>query len=153
MSSIRKLVLLVTCAALAGCAINKETASFDPNMDLVGDEIFYVERFGPDNRGLEKIISDDLNTRGYTATFGEKGKAPDSATTIVTYVDKWQWDLTMYLIELTVAFRDPETGAAFATGNSYHTSLTRQSPEEMVGEVVDNIFTADTDPQAVASKK
>lgn len=152
MSIIRKLILLVTCAALAGCSINKETASFDPNKDLVGNEVFYVERFDSDKRGIEKIISDNLTKRGYSGTFGEKDSAPDNATTIVTYVDKWQWDITMYLIELTVAFRDPETGAAFATGNSYHTSLTRQSPEEMVDEVLDNIFTADTNPEAVGAE-
>jgi len=27
-----------------------------------------------------------------------------------------------------------------ASGNSYHTSLTRKSPEEMVNEVLTNIF-------------
>jgi hypothetical protein len=152
MDTIRKVVLFVACAALAGCAINKETASFDPNMDLAGDSVFYVERFGPDKRGLEKIIADSLSTRGYIATYGEKGETPANATTVVTYVDKWQWDMTMYLIELTISFRDPQTGVAFATGNSYHTSLTRQSPENMVSEVLGNIFTADTNPEAIASK-
>ena len=67
---------------------------------------------------------------------------------MVTYVDKWMWDITMYLIELTITFRDPETRAAVGSGNSYHTSLTRLSPEEMVAEVIDNILEADANPDA-----
>jgi hypothetical protein len=50
------------------------------------------------------------------------------------------WDITMYMVELTVTFRSPENNFPMATGNSYHTSLTRQSPQEMVDEVLTNIF-------------
>jgi hypothetical protein len=52
------------------------------------------------------------------------------------------WDITLYLLELTVTFRDANTGYPLAVGNSYHTSLTRKSPEEMVDEVITNIFQA-----------
>lgn len=60
----------------------------------------------------------------------------------VTYVDKWMWDITMYLLELTVNVRDPQTGFPVAVGDSLHTSLTRKSPPEMVDEVLDNVFKA-----------
>ncbi len=151
MSTIHKLVLLTACATIVGCA-NNETASFDPNKDLVGGDIFYVEKFAPDERGLEILIADNLSARGYATTSGMPSNVPDNATVVVTYADKWQWDMTMYMIELTIAFRDPGSKAAFATGNSYHTSLTRQSPEKMIDEVLGNIFTADTDPDAVGKE-
>ena len=51
-----------------------------------------------------------------------------------TYKDKWMWDITMYMIELTITFREPGTDYPLAEGNSYHTSLTRKSPEEMVDD-------------------
>ena len=51
----------------------------------------------------------------------------------------------MYLIELTITFREPETRAAVGSGNSYHTSLTRLSPEQMVDEVLNNIVAADAE--------
>ena len=44
------------------------------------------------------------------------------------------------MLELTITLRDPETKFPMATGNSYHTSLTRLSPEEMVEEVLGSIF-------------
>jgi hypothetical protein len=115
-------------------------------MDVTQADVFYVERFGPDNRGLEKTIADKLSLRGYTVNVGEEGLAPPETTVLVTYVDKWMWDITMYMIELTVTFRDPETRAAIGSGNSYHTSLTRLSPDEMIDEVLGNIFKADKEP-------
>jgi hypothetical protein len=39
-----------------------------------------------------------------------------------------------------VTIRDPKTDFPLATGNSFHTSLTRLSPKEMVSEVIDNIY-------------
>jgi len=151
MSIIRTFLLLIAIATIVGCA-NNQTASFDPNKDLVGGDVFYVEKFGPDDRGLEVLIADNLSARGYATTTGPADNAPDDTTVVVTYADKWQWDITMYMIELTIAFRDPGSNAAFATGNSFHTSLTRQSPEKMIDEVLTNIFTADSDPDAVGGK-
>ena len=105
-----------------------------------------MERFAPDKRDLNRIMADQISTRGFEATAGEKGTTPDNATVLVTYVDKWMWDLTSYMIELTITFREPKTGVAYASGNSYHTSLTRLSPEEMIDEVLTNIFDADKRP-------
>ena len=50
------------------------------------------------------------------------------------------WDITMYMLELTVTVRDPNSDFPLASGNSYHTSLSRLTPEEMVDEVISNIF-------------
>ncbi len=46
----------------------------------------------------------------------------------------------MYMLELTVTIRDPKTDFPMASGNSFHTSLSRLSPKEMSIEVVDNIY-------------
>ena len=143
MNALIRFLIIGVAISLAGCAINRATGTFDPGEDIVSSDVIYVERFNPDNRELHKIIADNLSTRGYKVTFGEEGGAPDDATIIVTYVDKWMWDITMYLIELTITFRDPDSGAAVGSGNSYHTSLSRLSPEQMVDEVLTNIFAAD----------
>ena len=141
-----KLLLVLCCVTVGGCAINRDTANFDPNKDLVQTDVFFVERFEPDKRHLNQIIADKIAVRGYQATAGEAGQAPTDTTVLVTYIDKWQWDITNYLIELTVTFRDPVSGAAIASGNSYHTSLSRLSPEEMIDEVLTNIVEADKMP-------
>ena len=50
------------------------------------------------------------------------------------------WDITLYLLELTVTLREPVHNQPLAVGNSYHTSLTRLSPQEMIEEVLSNIL-------------
>ena len=78
---------------------------------------------------------------GYSATAGpELPQSSYKVDSVVTYVDRWMWDITLYLLELTVTFRDAANGFPLVVGNSYHTSLTRKSPEEMVDEVVTNIL-------------
>ncbi|MCJ7558380.1 MAG: hypothetical protein MUP90_15915 [Gammaproteobacteria bacterium] len=146
MSIFPKFLLVMSGLMLGGCAINRDTANFDPNKDVVATDVFYVERFEPDQRHLNQTIADKISVRGYEVTAGETGQAPANTTVLVTYVDKWQWDITNYLIELTMTFRDPVSGAAIASGNSYHTSLSRLSPEEMIDEVLTNIIEADRTP-------
>jgi hypothetical protein len=55
----------------------------------------------------------------------------------------------MFLIELTITLRDPSTREAFAVGSSYHTSMSRLNPVEMVDEVISNLIAADNDPDGL----
>jgi hypothetical protein len=77
---------------------------------------------------------------GFEASTGADGAEPKDVDAIVTYEDRWRWDITMYMIELKVSVREPRTDNLLAVGNSYHTSLTRLSPEEMAAEVLSGIF-------------
>ena len=98
----------------------------------------YVTKNVADGRGVDLLIANKLQSMGYSVT---KGLSTTSdADALVTYVDKWMWDMKMYMLELTITIRDPKTDFPLASGNSYHTSLTRKSPEEMVDEVLANIF-------------
>lgn len=125
---------------VSGCA-NMSTATVSPDTDLRKVKSFYVVKQPADNRGTEKLISAQLVKMGYTARSGPELPAANyDADVVVTYVDKWMWDITMYMLELTITFRAPNSGYALASGHSLHTSLTRRSPEEMVEEVLTSIF-------------
>jgi len=103
----------------------------------------YVVHQPKDTHDLHLLIRDRLVKEGYTATAGpELARSSYQASSVVTYVDRWVWDLTLYLLELTVTMRDASDDFPLAVGNSYHTSLTRKTPEEMVDEVITNIFNA-----------
>lgn len=131
--------LLIVVAFLAsGCAINRATANVEPTTDLSGLKSMHVTKLAPDERGINILIANKLKQMGYLATTGIETSL--DAEVVVTYRDKWMWDITMYMLELTITLRDPITDFPLATGNSYHTSLTRKSPEEMVDEVLNNIF-------------
>lgn len=98
----------------------------------------HVVKLDKDTGGVNVLIVDNLRARGFAVTTGTD--KPGGKDAFVTYADKWMWDITMYMLELTIVIRDPKNDYPLATGNSYHTSLTRLSPKEMVQEVLDNIF-------------
>lgn len=125
---------------LTGCANTELISDVDPQVDMTQIKSFHVVKFDKDNRGIEKLIADRLNTVGLQATSGPGKITKKPVQAIVEYQDKWMWDITMYMLELNIDFRDPETNYKFASGRSYRTSLVRKSPEEMVEEVLNDIF-------------
>ena len=98
----------------------------------------HVVKGDRDGRDVNVLIANNLSARGFVVTTGADKPAGKDA--LVTYADKWMWDITMYMLELTIVIRDPKNDYPLATGNSFHTSMTRLSPTEMVREVLDNIF-------------
>lgn len=131
--------LLAASAMFAsGCAINRATATVEPGANLEAVKRVHVVHAAEDGRNINEILAERLTQMGFVASTGaEKRKDVDAN---LTYVDRWMWDLTMYMLELTVILRDPVTDFPMAKANSFHTSLTRQSPKEMVQEVTTNLF-------------
>jgi hypothetical protein len=138
------LVPLVVLLALgSGCAVNRATANISPDADLGKVKSFYVVKTQADERGTDKLIAESLQKRGYDVAAGpQPASRPAGVDAVVTYIDRWVWDMSMYMVELTIQFRNPSNNFPLATGNSLHTSLTRKSPPEMVDEVLANIFNA-----------
>jgi hypothetical protein len=130
-------LLLIIGLMVSGC-INRATATVDPSTDLSSIKSLHVTKRSGDGREINLLIADKLKSMGYRVTTGTEKRSDVNA--IVTYVDKWFWDITMYMLELTITLRDPQTDFPLASGNSYHTSLTRKSPKGMVDEVLTNIF-------------
>jgi len=134
LAALLSLITVIT----TGCAVNRATGSVDPSANLTSLKTMYVKKIPADD-STYTLIADKLRSKGVTVTTGSDA-APSNVDAVVTYIDKWMWDITMYMLELTITIRDPKTDFPLATGNSYHTSLTRLSPKEMVNEVVDNIY-------------
>ena len=122
----------------SGCA--SLHAAKAPNTDLSSLKTFYVARLPADQRGVDQLISDRLNRMGRQATAGSEPSPPAPVDAIVTYQDRWNWDMTMFMIELNIQIRDGTTRAIVAKGQSIRPSLERRSPEGMVDEVIQEIF-------------
>ena len=140
MTKFLKLAILfgLVASLMTGCAVNRATGSVDPSANLSSIKSMYVKKLADDDNTYA-LIADKLRTKGVTVTTGSEA-APAGVDAVVTYLDKWMWDITMYMLELTITIRDPKTDFPLATGNSFHTSLTRLSPKEMVNEVIENIY-------------
>lgn len=135
-----KLILLLSFFAFTGCANVIVKSDSDPNVNLGEFKTFYVQNFAPDKRGLEKIIAEKLNAFGFNATSGVSPTPSAPVDVLVTYQDRWMWDITNYMIEITIEFHDPESNFTFASGRSYRTSLARKDPEVMIEEVLQDLF-------------
>jgi type IV pilus biogenesis protein CpaD/CtpE len=134
-----RLLAIASIALLAsGCAVNRTSATLDDNADLAKIKTLHVVKLPKDERGIDVLIADKFRSRGLTVSTG--AAKPDALDALVTYADRWMWDITMYMIELTVTIREANTDYPIAAANSFHTSLTRLSPKEMVDEVVENIY-------------
>jgi hypothetical protein len=132
--------ILIGCAALmlGACATLDSARAPDANVKSL--KSFYVTRAPEDERGIEKIIAARLSAMGYTATSGDAPQSPDRVDAVVTYQDRWMWDITMYMIKLDVQIHDGNSGAVLARAQAVRPSLQRKSPEGMVQEVLAELF-------------
>ena len=130
----------VVCAALLlGACATLESAKA-PDANVKGLKSLYVTRVPEDERGIDKMIAARLSTMGYLATSGDAPQSPNPVDAVVTYQDRWMWDITMYMIKLDVQVHDGNSGAVIARAQAVRPSLQRKSPEGMVQEVLGEIF-------------
>jgi hypothetical protein len=132
--------LLTLMLGLSGCAVNQATATRAADMDMKAIKTIYVVQHADDKYKVAELIRDDLTKRGYQVTVGNELQPPYPTDAVVKYIDKWMWDITVYMIELTITVRNPSNDFPTLNGHSLHTSLTRKSPQAMVQEVLDNII-------------
>jgi hypothetical protein len=130
--------MLLPVLLLTACA--SSNSAHAPDADLHKLKTFYVARLPADERGIEKLIASRLTVMGYQCTAGDAQTPAAPVDAIVTYEDRWMWDLTMYMIKLDIQVHDAATGAILANGEVTRPSLQRKSPEGMVEETLGVVF-------------
>jgi len=136
--TIPALAILLVGSLLSGCASMSSTVAPGANLSTI--KKIHVVKLPADGRGIDRVIADELNFMGYATSLGNTLDVPEDADAVLTYQDKWTWDITMYMIELNIQVRDPKSNMAMASGKSYRPSLERKSPKEMAKEVLTEIF-------------
>jgi len=132
-------LVLSVLGLLTGCSSTLEAKKM-PGTDLSKLKTFYVQKLAADGRGIEQLIAQRLTHMGFSAMSGVSETPSSPVDAIVTYQDKWMWDITMYMIQLSIQLRDPQNQMVLATGHSMRTSLIRKDPEGMVDEVLTEMF-------------
>lgn len=138
MMRMTKLLLAAFVLGLGGCA--SISSNLSPGADLSDIRTIHIVKFPADGRGVDQVIADHLNLMGFQTTRGTASNMPAGVDALVTYQDRWMWDISMYMLELNVQVRDPKTEIALATATSYRPSLQRKSPARMASEVLNQIF-------------
>lgn len=136
---IKSIAIITLLVMFSGCA-NRAVVDRHPSFSLESIKALHIKNSDGGGDELIPVIISKLRELGYTNITSGDEVSPN-ADAVLTYRDKWMWDITMYMIELTITVRDKDSWTPLATGNSMHSSLTRKSEEEMVDEVLRNIFT------------
>jgi hypothetical protein len=137
-TTLKFLGFVFVALSLTACASLHATKA--PSADLSKIKTVYVQKLEGDGYDVYQVITAQLNARGFKATTGASADPPEPVDAIITYVDRWMWDLAMYMIRLNIQVRDGKTRAILGSGESYRPSLERRSKEEMVAETLDAIF-------------
>lgn len=135
---VKILALAFLAVSLAACASVQATKA--PSADLSMIKTVYVQKLEGDRYNVYQVITARLMATGFNATTGASADPPEPVGAIVTYVDRWTWDITPYMVRLSIQVRDFKTRAILASGESYRPSLQRRSVQEMVAETLDAIF-------------
>lgn len=80
--------------------------------------LFFVEPQPKDTRHLDTVVEESLRAHGVTIT-----RDRTQADFIVTYEDRWMWDMRMYLRDFSIEVRDAKTEQVVGSGKSHQDSL------------------------------
>ena len=127
----------------SGCASNL-SIKVPPESDPQKYQTFFVEHLPADERGINNVIKEEMVKLGLRATTGPASDTPSDVDIIVTYEDRWMWDITMYMLSLTLNLREASTDVLVATGQTEYTSLIRKDPDFMAREILEGIFRKNT---------
>jgi hypothetical protein len=105
---------------------------------------YYVQRHAKDSRDLASTIAQTMRSRGLKASAGGESERPPDATYVVSYVDKWIWDMRMYLADLRIEVRNAQDQSIVGFGQSSQSSLKAmgQTHEDIVTTALDQLFPA-----------
>lgn len=131
--------LLALC--LVGC-VGTTTGQLTLPKEQVLAGSYFVQRHEKDDRDLASTIANSMKERGLNATAGTAAQRPPEATYVVTYVDKWMWDMRMYLYDLRIDLRDARDQSILGYGQSMQSSLKAmgQTHEDVINRALDQLF-------------
>lgn len=132
--------LAAVVALSASCSFVKEGRVNQPAI-VSKAKSAYVVRHENSTRDIDKYLESALADKGLRVTSGPISAKPAGADIYVEYVDRWKWDMAMYLWSLDVFVRNNRNGELVATGN-FHQGFPHSfpNPEQKSKEVVDTIF-------------
>lgn len=141
------LVRICCCLALVltlESCVHQSTRRMSPSMSdnrMSQMKSFYVRKHSEDDYKVGEDIAAQLQSMGYRASVGSSQSAPGKVDGVITYTDKWFWDITMYMLSLDVQLREPGSDMVLANAMTVRSSLVRKSQKEMIRETLTKLIT------------
>jgi len=140
-SGLHRISLGLLALLLVGCVGNTSGQLTLPKEQVQAGS-YFVQRHDKDGRDLASTIAKAMQARGLQATAGTVAQRPAEALYVVTYVDKWVWDMRMYLYDLRIDLRDARDQSILGYGQSMQSSLKAmgQTHEDIINRALDQLF-------------
>jgi hypothetical protein len=140
-SGLHRISLGLLALLLVGCVGNTSGQLTLPKEQVQAGS-YFVQRHDKDGRDLASTIAKAMQARGLQATAGTVAQRPAEAVYVVTYVDKWVWDMRMYLYDLRIDLRDARDESILGYGQSMQSSLKAmgQTHEDVINRALDQLF-------------
>ena len=132
-NSLRVVAVAVLAGILAAC-VGSAAGQLMPRTALDQGKTFFVEKHEKDTRNLAESIAQTMRARGLSATSGAAADRSQGVDYVVTYTDRWMWDMRMYLADLRIEVRDARDNSLMGYGQSSQSSLKAmgQSHEDII---------------------
>lgn len=127
---------LAAAAVLASSCAETRSASVSQPAAIKGARSAYVVKHQDSSRQIEAYLKDALAKKGLRAQAGPMSGKPAGTDLQVTFVDRWHWDMAMYLRTLDVSVID-KSGREVATAAYRNSALhgfpdARKTSEELI---------------------
>ena len=146
------LLLLLTC--FCGCSSVVESRYFK-NVRVGSLKSAYVVHDPGSTLGCAKAAEEALAARGVAVSSGPIQAKPKDVDFFVGVVDRWQWDVAMFLASLDIYFKDNATGELIVTGSFRQTTFFHTFPDQRkkTFEVIDSIYNSQPESKETAEPK
>jgi hypothetical protein len=140
-SVLRHALVMVLAGLVSGC-VGSTAGQMIPDDPLVKSGTYYVEKHEKDGRDFASMIAERMRARGLPASSGTFAERPEEFDYLVTYVDRWMWDMRMYLSDLRIDVRDRRDSSLVGFGQSSQSSLKAmgKSHDDVIEAALNELF-------------
>lgn len=135
MNKILLATLLLVSPMIVSCGSTAKPKP--PTTVLPAGAKVHVVKHANSSRDIDIYLRNAFAKRGFQSTSGAQAEMPSGAQFYVTYVDRWYWDLAMYLVSLDVTMHDAKSGSV-VNSSRYKNGIfhTFPSPERKSDQLV-----------------
>ena len=134
-------LLLLFGLMMAGCTAVRTHVEKDRTLHLAACRRFFVLVNLNDNHGIAPSIIRALKARGFEADSGPITMLPDTAQVVIVYDDKWAWDFSSHMVQLTLGVQDPKEVRPFATASYQKNVALSTQVDDVVSQLVGELLT------------
>jgi hypothetical protein len=142
---LRPILFALLALCFSGCSSVVESKHHSQHVRLESLKRAYVVHDPGSTYGCANAAQEALTARGLTVTSGYIQDKPADADFYVQVVDRWQWDLAMFLASLEIRFVDNATGDLIATGTFRQSTFFHTFPDQRqkTFEVIASIYSTE----------